>query len=172
MALPKEQREARVAELKRYWEPLWSLHGINANDVQYYPKSILGKSGADPYITLFRSELNSDLYTEAVDFSYNQETDRKLMKLQFNPHALAEYEEVTTNVGQQWRVPAAELIEIVQPPSAAFSVGRLPEIPRTATLEGDCPVSELTGKDWACIHLRFPASGKDWLNRLIIESNK
>lgn len=171
MALSREERTKKVYELKENWTEHFKMLGLAEKSAYYYPKPVMKQGNHDPHMLWFPKELekNQDLYTEPVDFSLNTETVRKLYKLKANPFYTSEYELVDTGIGQQYRIPFSEFVEVKLPEKQVFTT--LPSTTFVSEFE-DANVAELTARDWSCIHLKVPRSNKVWLNELIIESQK
>lgn len=122
-------------------------------------------------IRFFPSELkrNDDIFIELTDGNnIPLSEDHKLYKLPYNPHYKEEYEEHYSTPNDSstlgYFVPVSELVEIVKPIMTKDFL--LPEKRVEKDLE-DCHHTELTARDWACIHLKTPQSNKNWLNELI-----
>lgn len=179
MALPTEERNKRVLDLKTYWLPLLESLNTDGKPIYFYPKPVIRKEGEDPYILWFPNELKKmeDLYTEVVDFNVvPTNTSRRLFKFKANPFYEKEYEVVQTPIGEQYKIPFSEFVEVSKPqeqittglktPSPEEVLNSIPEHHEEQN------VNTLTARDWACIHLVVPKSNKAWLNDLIKEKLK
>ena len=165
----KKKRLDKVYALKDHWKELIEAQGVDFLKAYYYPKPVIKAKGKDPYVNFFPTELarGEVLYTEPVDFSMNTETPRKLYIYNPNPFYEQEYEFMTTRAGDQYAIPFAELIEVKMPEKKVA-----PILKTIIEVTEDINVSELTARDWACIHLKVPGSTRGWLNDLIKEALK
>lgn len=157
--MTSQERKQKVSELKAHWDSVFQALGLE--NPYYYPKPVIQKTGEDPFVYMFPTEISAkeDIYMEIVDFSLNTSGTRKLFRYRYNPHYESEYELGPTKIGDQYKVPFAEIEEVkVATPKVSL-----------ATKE-DVSSDQLTGRDWACIHLRVPESNKSWLNELITKS--
>lgn len=154
--MTKEERKQQISNLKSHWEESFKILGLT--NPYFYPKPVIRKGGEEPFVNMFPTEMadQNGIFTEVVDFYLNPEATRKLLRYRYNAHFKEEYELMTTPIGEQYKVPFAELEEV--------KIAR-PKTPIVAVEEIN--VDQLTARDWACIHLRVPESGKDWLNEII-----
>jgi hypothetical protein len=153
-------RQEKIAKLREHWEVLFKRLALK--EAYYYPKPVMkSELNGGEVIWLFPTELakGEDIYTEPVDFNHTPKAERKLYKLRYNPHYKEEYPLVQTRIGPQYETPFAEWEEVVTATELQVSLE-------------DCNIGDLTGRDWACIHLKVPKSAKSWLNNLIKESTK
>lgn len=162
--MTKDERNVRVYALKDNWKELLEALGLDFLKAYYYPKPVMKKTGQDPYINVFPRELarGENIYTEPVDFNMNPEAQRKLYMLKPNPFYEQEFQTMDTPIGEQYIVPFSELIEVKMPEKK-----KDPILSTIIDISGDCNVQDLSGRDWACIHLKVAASEKGWLNDLI-----
>ena len=183
----KLDRTTAMSTLKRRHDLTFKKMGLTS---PYFalklPYSRKGKS--ECVVGFFPSELSAgdDIYLELTDADYNPiYSEPVLYRLRYNPFFKTEYELVTPDPTrpkstERYLVNFAEL-ELVagnpkEHPLAGRTGGSFPVmssvvVTSTPVTEiADCHHNELTGRDWACIHLKIAESGKKWLNELIIKS--
>lgn len=182
---PKKSTKQIIDGLRMHHQEMFDELGIS--NALFFPKmAYVPKFGKEKVISFFPSEISrgQDIYTEFVSRDYNPEDpDRKLWVWKHNPFYETEYQTsephpVTGDV--RYLIPIDELIqanaseiedemdpnyvpwkEDDEPASLDFSK-TLPD----ADL-GDIPLSEMTMRDYAAIHLNKPVSRKKWLNDII-----
>jgi hypothetical protein len=152
---------------------------IGAVDALFFPKMAYMGQSKEKIISFFPSEISrgEDIYTEFVSRDYESEDpQRKLYKWKFNPFYETEYattppHPVTGDI--RYEIPIDELIEVTngegevafEVEDASFSAAELDAALPNA--EVDLPLSEMTMRDYAAIHLGKPVSRKAWLNEVI-----
>jgi hypothetical protein len=183
----KMDRTTAITTLKKRHEDTFKRLGIYS---PYFalklPYARKGKS--ECVVGFFPSELSAgdDIYLELTDGDYNPiYTEPVLYRLRFNPFFKTEYEMVMPDPtkpksSERYLVNFAELELVSGNPKEHPLAGRTPQaVPQMSTFVvsstpvaelADCHYNELTARDWACIHLKVPDSGKKWLNDIIIKS--
>ena len=177
---PKSTRE-KIAELREKHQPIFE--GIIENpQALFYPKMAYVPAGSDvKIISFYPSEVGKgeDIYTEFVSRDYSSEDpDRKLWKWKYNPHYKDEYDTaephaVTGDI--RYIVPVDELQEIIvvapwEPQPEEEEKEEIASVDFDAALpdpDQDAPVSDMTMRDYAAIHLNKAVSRKSWLNEII-----
>jgi hypothetical protein len=166
----KPDAKTKVAELREYHQSTFDALGIP--DAYYYPKLAYRPKGKDElHISLFPSELRkgTDIYTEFVSTDYVlQDSERTLWKLHFNPHWEEEYD--TTDAAEsmvRYLIPVSELVKVKAPAKPTRSGAIVTEFEDFSNLLDDCPITEMTVRDFAAIMLKKPVSSKSWLNDLV-----
>lgn len=183
----KMDRSTAISTLKRRHDATFTKLGVHS---PYFalklPYSRKGKS--ECVVGFFPSELSAgdDIYVELTDVDFNPiYSEPVLYKLRYNPFFKTEYEFVApdpskTKSSERYLVNFAEL-ELVsgnpkEHPLSGRTTSSVPTmssvvVTSTPVTElADCHHNDLTGRDWACIHLKVAESGKKWLNELIIKS--
>lgn len=158
----------KVAVLREKHQPVFDAIGVP--NAYFYPKIAYRPSGKDElYVSFFPSELSreANVYTEFVSRDYiSEDSNRTLWMWRYNPHWEEEYEATPPNeVGHvRFLVPVSELIKITMPKEkeAAPSFDLF-----ESGIIADCPISEMTVRDFATIMTGKPLSTKQWLNELI-----
>jgi len=176
----KTNRE-KIADLRVKHLPLFE--SIGNKDALFYPKMAYLNSKGEKIISFFPSEIGrgEDIYTEFVSRDYvSEDPDRTLYKWKHNPFYETEYETTTPHpvTGDiRYEIPINELIEVTNSKDTEIPWYTDEEL-NTQEIEAvlpdsdiDLPMSEMTMRDYAAIHLAKPISRKAWLND-IINSNK
>lgn len=175
---PKKSTKQIIDALRTHHQEVFNELGVS--NALFFPKmAYVPKGGTEKVISFFPSEISrgQDIYTEFVSRDYNSEDpDRKLWMWKHNPFYETEYETsdphpVTGDV--RYLIPVEELVCVSEPedevpwkeddePTSLDFSKTLPD----ADL-GDIPLSEMTMRDYAAIHLNKPVSRKKWLNDII-----
>lgn len=166
----KTSREL-VAELREKHQEIFNQMGTP--NVYFYPKMAYRPQDKDElYISLFPSELSKgdDIYTEFVNRDYiPEDSNRTLWVLKYNPFWKEEYEETQSMNSSTVRylVPVSELTK-VNVTTKVMDADPFKSLVDYAL--DDCPLSEMTIRDFATVLLKKPLSNKQWLNKLIVEN--
>lgn len=179
---PKKDRSVAQSELKLQHKDTFRKLGLTE---PYYTLKFpyVPKGRHEPVVSMFPSELShgDDVFIEFTTIDSIPIYDEPVLyRLRHNPFFKTEYEIVypdptKKSKSERYLVPVAEL-ELVsgnpteppvkrqdQPAPNSFYVSAA----GAETDAPDCHANELTGRDWACIHLRIPMSNKRWLNDII-----
>jgi hypothetical protein len=161
----------RVAELREKHQPLFEE--IGKPQSYFYPKIAYRPADKDElYVSFFPSELGKgdDIYTEFINRDYNPEdSNRTLWVLKYNPHWREEYEPTQVNdlSTARYLVPVSELTKVNLPKKQEED--EADPFKSLIDFVDDCPISQMTVRDFATIMLGKPISHKPWLNKLITE---
>ena len=160
-----------------------TLNELGVPDGTFIPKMAYKPYGkTERYISFFASEINrgEDVYVEFCSKELNPEDpQRRLYKWMFNPHFQEEYDKTEPNpeTGHiRYLIPVAEL-KMVKSYTADTKVSDAELSSATIEFslsnpdEGDIPVTQMTMRDYAAIHLSKPVSRKQWLNDIININN-
>lgn len=163
----------KVANLRQKHQPYFDEKGIPG--AVFFPKMAYKPRGKDElYVGFFATEFKRevDVYTEFVSGEYYPEdVNRTLWVWNYNPHWEEEYETTEPNsLGHvRYLVPVSELVKVnlnTQEPKKV-SLDSFDSL--GASLVDDCPISEMTIRDFATIMTGRPLSTKSWLNKLITD---
>ena len=166
----KEEVNRRKNAIREHHQPLLDALGIPLVYVmgKMYKQDAEGRQVVFLYPT--ELEKGDDVYVEFTTRDYIPSTpDRKLWKWKFD----AGWKKYPVADGSDHRlVPFSEFEEVVPP--ASFKV---PTVSHVSTFdlplpgdEMDCPMKEMTLRDYMAIHKMIPVSLKPWLNELVIKS--
>jgi hypothetical protein len=178
-----EDKRSKIAKLREKHQPVFDALGIP--EAIFIPKMAYKPVGKDEkHLGFFPSELGkeSDIYTEFVSIENNPEDpERKLYKLRHNPHYATEYEQTPPKNPNEkssirYLVPVSELIPVKSQEILNGQQGQQEQRMVTKQFElvdpeTDPPYGSMTLRDYACIQLRVPESGKPWLNEIIKKAN-
>ena len=172
-----EERKRIIAEMREYH--MSYLGQLEEGTWRFIAKM---KYGFPPDRSkFFENELDGskELYVEWVSRFYQPEDDRRLYRYKFNPDYLTEYPKETTPEGYEWFVVPADRFELVKEGEVESAIIAQAKESHQETLDldfdiinpdEDCPMENITLRDWAAILLKAPVSRKEWLNKLIKES--
>lgn len=161
-------RREQVVEFRKFHEENFKKLGLE--NPEYCFKMVHvesgGKAGDPKYIDLYTGEITKgkDIYmelggrnkdAEGGDFVITDEK-RTLYVWRYNPNWATYYKDKGNGA---YLIPEEELIEVKYP---ATSFDR-----DTEDDDQDCPMSDMTLRDYAAITLNKPVSNKPWLNNLI-----
>jgi len=172
-----EERKRIIAEMREYHMPY--LSKLEDGTWRFIAKM---RYGFPPDRSkFFENEIDGsrELYVEWVSRFYQPEDDRRLYRYKFNPDYLSEYPKETTPEGYEWFVVPADRFELVKEGEVHKEL--VPEKKEVfqesldldfdiINPDEDCPMDNITLRDWAAILLKAPVSRKEWLNKLIKES--
>lgn len=171
MALTPQARKVITEQLKEKHLPIFKA--LNIKNPEFIPKMAHYQKGLTGLqMGFFESELAKgvDIYTEKVDkVLESEDPNRILYKWRYNPHYKEEYafvENETTGI-KRYFIPVDELEEIY------LNTERIEETKEEQFLDSEIILAkDMTIKDYAAIHLKIPVSDKEWLNNIILNSNK
>lgn len=178
-----EDKRSKIAKLREKHQPVFEAMGVP--EAVFIPKMAYKPPGKDEkHLGFFPSELSkeADIYTEFVSIeNVSEDPERRLYKLRHNPHYATEYEQTPPkNPGEKssmrYLVPVSELIqvksqEVLNGHQAQLQQREITKHFELVDPETDPPYSSMTLRDYACIQLRVPESGKPWLNEIIKKAN-
>lgn len=167
-----DKRE-KLKKLREFHQPM--LDKIGVPDAVFIPKMAYIPYGkTEKHIAFFQSEISKgvDVYVEFCSKDNDPEyDDRGLYKWKFNPHYEEEYEKTEPNPQtghRRYLVPIAELQKVKDYSQSESQEDVKVEIPfEIIDPDADCPMDQMTLRDYACIHLQKPMSTKKWLNDII-----
>jgi hypothetical protein len=179
--LTPQERKELTADLREKHEPIFKALGIP--EAKYIPKMAYRPRGLNAlHMGFFESELihAEDIYTEMVGIMMDSEDpSRTLYKYRGNPHFKQELpssdEEHTSST--RYYVPMDELEVVTMPAKkkrGPYKKKVKPNRPiRTVILDpsDDLPMASMTIRDYIAIHTGRPVSAKDWINKIMEESN-
>lgn len=165
-------RKERVAELRKYHEEFFEMVGVP--DAYFDSKAVTIIENR-PFIGFFESQLakGTEIYFEINDFKQGIiDSNRTLYRL--NPHknfkTLKNFykyvAETPAGIAQYYVCSDCDLVEKINK-EEYFRKQDTIGISLESLEKEDCNYSELTARDYACIHLKVPESNKKWLNELI-----
>lgn len=160
----------RVAELREKHQTFFEE--IGKPQSYFYPKIAYRPADKDElYVSFFPSELSKgdDIYTEFINRDYNPEDgNRALWVLKYNPHWREEYEPTQVNDlnSARYLVPVSELCKITPLKKEEEDADPFKSL---VDFVDDCPINQMTLRDFATIMTGKPLSYKSWLNKLITE---
>jgi len=175
-----EKPEDKRDKLKRLREFHQSeLTKLGVPDAVFIPKMAYTPYGKyEKHIAFFLSEINrgEDVFVEFCSKELDPEDPKRtLYKWLFNAHYQTEYDvteahAITGHV--RYLIPVAELVIMkVNTPEETVSIAEEKSANIEFSLdnpdEGDVPMSQMSMRDYAAIHLKKPVSRKKWLNELI-----
>jgi len=128
-------------------EIIEKLIELGIDSTNCYPKKTFLFNG-EKVISMFREEFQDDFY---FPYLYG----KKLMKVKKDPLFEKIYQKDSLNGRETWIVPIS-CCEVVWEDKPLVE-------------KEDVPFSQMTLRDYACIHLKIPDSQKEWLNQLIIK---
>ena len=176
----KMDRQEAIMALKRRHEDYFRSAGItNPYYTLKFPYVPKHKDNGVMVIGMFPSEIKKgdDVYIELTDLNNLPINDSAVLyKLRYNPWHEEEFELYSDPMktgSERYLIPVSELELVSGTPSAIQKSEPNPKPAVFSKKEDypDCHHTELTARDWACIHLKTPQSNKDWLNDLIKKSN-
>jgi len=169
----KEEINKRKNAIREYHQPLLDELGIPL--VYVMGKMCMQDNDGNAVVFLYPTELEKgdDVYIEFTTRHYLPSTpERKLWKWKFNPNWKTLYPVVP---GRDHRlVPFSEFTEVSFPTGSKYwdaPEDKRFELPVPGD-EQDCPMKEMTMRDYMAIHMRIPVSLKTWLNKIVIENSK
>ena len=174
--LTTEEKKKKTAELREYHQAYFE--SIGEPEARYIAKVRYGY-GDFERSKWFESDINNSrpLYVEWVSKDdYSPEDSRRLYKYEYNPYYKEDYKLVTTSDGryEMYEIPADKFVLVRD--GESFLVKTSPSDATQSLLEmdfdiinpdEDCPMENMTARDWAAILLKSPVSRKEWLNKLI-----
>jgi len=179
----KMDRQEAISSLKRKHEDYFRSQGIsNPYFTLKYPYVPKNRDNGVMVVGMFPSEIKKgdDVYIELTDLNnIPVHATPVLYKLRYNPWHQEEFEMISDpskgSSSERYLVPVSELELVSGNPDTGFS--KPDPLPKPSTFIKeieceDCHQSELTARDWACIHLATPQSNKKWLNKLIQSTSR
>jgi hypothetical protein len=166
--LPEDKKE-KLKKLREFHQQ--TLNKLGVSDAIFIPKMAYTPSGkSERHIAFFQSEINKgkDVFVEFCSKDNDPEfEDRALYQWKYNSHFEEEYEKTDPNptTGHcRYLIPVAELVKV-------HDYSEQEEIEPTVfniiDPDLDLPMSQMTMRDYAAIHMRKPISMKPWLNDII-----
>jgi len=167
----------KIQRLKVKHDPAFAILGIESPI--FAPKMCFYPEGKDKsHIAFFLSEINQgqNVYTELVGKDYQEEDpDRTLWVWEYNPEWATQYQYIEGEIPAKRRylIPVSELKKVridyegVQETLFKEENNNKGELMHYDLKEDDCPMSEMTLRDYAAIKLNKPVSKKEWLNKVI-----
>jgi hypothetical protein len=175
-----ENKKDNLKKLKEYHQPLMDVLGLS--NAAFLPKLAYTPHGKNErYNALFYSEISkgvdiciafadSNNLPQSIPVVIGSEEegfeDNALYRWKFNPHYEEEYEKTEPNQTGHCRylIPVSELVKLNYP-TVEESI-KVTEF-AISDPDQDLPMSQMTMRDYAAIHMRKPISMKPWLNDVI-----
>jgi len=176
--LTTDERRKKVMDLRTYhqayFDSIGNPHAIFRAKMRY---------GKPPYSKFYAAEINGDapIYIEWTSRNVDPEDDRRLYRYDPNPNYRQDYSVTVDANGQEWFLIPMERFTLVKhgekesqlPKEVVEQRSQQPALDFDFELvnpDEDCPMENITLRDWAAIILRAPVSRKEWLNKLIKDS--
>lgn len=170
--MTNEERKKRVAELKEHHQSYFD--SIGESKARFTAKMLYGNPEKSKF---FYSEIGNDspLYVEFVTRDYVPQAARNLYVYKFRADYDSFFIKEQTESGlEMYVVPFENFTKVAsdEEPVKQLGIaqGSLDLDFDIINPDEDCPMDNITLRDWASILLRVPVSRKEWLNKLIKES--
>lgn len=176
-----EERRRRVAELRKYHQEYFN--SIGKPDVTFRTKMRYGKP---PISKFYEAEINETvpIYIEWASRNIVPEDDRRLYRYDPNPNYRLDYEITVDPDGKEWfTIPMDRFVLVKEgehdpkPVVETVKEETKPQVNLELDFDfelinpdEDCPMENITLRDWAALLLKAPVSRKEWLNKIIKES--
>jgi len=171
-----ENKRDNLKKLRDFHQPLMDILGLS--DATFLPKLAYVPHGKNErYNALFYSEISkgTDICIAFADSNNLAQAipegegfaENALYRWKFNPHYEEEYEKTEPNATTghcRYLIPVSELIKLEYPTAQEAIEATDFTI---ADPDQDLPMSQMTMRDYAAIHMRKPVSMKPWLNDII-----
>lgn len=179
--LSPEERRKKVAELRTYHQDYFNA--IGKPDATLRAKMRYGKP---PISKFYEAEINESvpIYVEWTSRNIVPEDDRRLYRYDPNPNYRLDYEVSIDPDGKEWfTIPmdkfvlvkegehdSKPIVETIKEETKSHVNLELDFDFGLINPDEDCPMENITLRDWAAILLKTPVSRKEWLNKIIKDS--
>lgn len=171
--LTPEERKEKIARLRDSHQSYFD--SIKEPKSRFTAKMKFGYN-ADCRTKFFESELSSDapLYVEWVSRDYNPEDDGKLYLYEYTPNYKTEFKQEALDTGTVMYLVPISKFKLVHDPIVAKKES-IEQLAMDFDLSGsneDCPIMDMTLRDFAALMMVSPVSRKEWLNKIITSCQK